>query len=381
MLGRIDQGRPGPTFLVQGGIHGNEPAGVEALRRVLRELESRAIRVHGKIVACCGNLAALRQSRRFLARDLNRSWLRPAVESLLARDAAQDVDEDGEQRALLELYAECERARRGALVFVDLHTSSAEGPPFTCMADTLPNRRIADAIPVPMILGLEECIDGAVMEWFNERGQIGIAVEGGRHGDQATVDNLESAVWLAMAACGVIATADAEVARHRERLDRASRGVPHLVEIRYRHAITDAHRFQMVPGYVSFQPVARGDLLGHQADGPVRAGEDGMVLLPLYQGQGEDGFFLGRRVPRFWFALSALLRRLGLSGLVSLLPGVQRDPGDPNRLLVDPRVARYLVVQVFHLFGYRRLRPVGGKLAFSRRWAARDSGRVRPRSS
>ena len=91
--------------------------------------------------------------------------------------------------------------------------------------------------------------------------------------------------------------------------------------------------------------------------------------------------FQNRRVPRFWFALSALLRRLGLSGIVSLLPGVQRDPGDPNRLLVDPRVARYLVVQVFHLFGYRRLRPVGGKLAFSRRWAARDSGRVRPRSS
>jgi predicted deacylase len=379
MLGRIDHGRPGPTFLVQGGIHGNEPAGIEALHRILRELEQRDVAVHGQIVACCGNLGALRRSQRFQSRDLNRSWLRPAVEALLARDPGQDVDEDIEQRELLELYADCERTRRGALVFVDLHTSSAEGPPFTCMADTLPNRRIADALPVPMILGLEECIDGAVMEWFNERGQIGIAVEGGRHHDEATVDNLESAVWLAMAACGVIARTDANVPFHRERLTRASRGVPHLVEIRYRHAITAEHRYQMVPGYVSFQPVARGDLLGQQADGPVRAGEDGMVLLPLYQGQGEDGFFLGRRVPRFWFGLSALLRQLGLSGLVALLPGVRRDPEDLHRLLVDPRVARYLVVQVFHLFGYRRLRPVGGKLAFSRRWAARDSDRVRPR--
>ncbi|MEY2983373.1 MAG: hypothetical protein RL562_3600 [Planctomycetota bacterium] len=379
VLGRIDHGRPGPTFLVQGGIHGNEPAGIAALRRVLRALEQRDVAVHGQIVACCGNLGALRQSQRFLSRDLNRSWLRPAVEALLARGSAQDVDEDIEQRALLELYAECERTRRGALVFVDLHTSSAEGPPFTCMADTLPNRRIADALPVPMILGLEECIDGAVMEWFNERGQIGIAVEGGRHGDDATVDNLESAVWLAMAACGVIATEDADVALHRARLTRAARGVPHLVEIRYRHAITADHRYQMVPGYVSFQPIARGDILGQQVDGPVRAGEDGMVLLPLYQGQGEDGFFLGRRVPRFWFTLSAVLRRLGLAGLVALLPGVRRDRTDRHRLLVDPRVARYLVVQVFHLFGYRRLRPVGDRLAFSRRWAARDSERVRPR--
>lgn len=379
VLGRIDHGRPGPTFLVQGGIHGNEPAGIEALRRVLRELEERQVEIHGQVVACCGNLGALRQARRFLSRDLNRSWLRPAVDALLARSPEHDADEDIEQRALLQLYADCERERRGALVFIDLHTSSAEGPPFTCMADTLPNRRIADAIPVPMILGLEECIDGAVMEWFNERGQIGIAVEGGRHTDESTVDNLESAVWLAMAACGVIAVSDAQAPFHRERLTRASRGVPHLVEIRYRHAITAEHRYQMVPGYVSFQPVARDDLLGQQADGPVRASEDGMVLLPLYQGQGEDGFFLGRRVPRFWFALSAILRRLRLSGLVALLPGVQRDPSDPHRLLVDPRVARYLVVQVFHLFGYRRLRPVGRKLAFSRRWAAADSERVRPR--
>src|SRR5690606_36860364 len=176
-------------------------------------------------------------------------------------DPALDTAEDREQRELLELYERCDRERRGPLVFVDLHTSSADGPPFTCMADTVPNRRIADAIPAPLILGLEESIDGAVMEWFNERGQIGLAIEGGRHDLPGTIDNLESAVWLALVAAGGVARDAVDVGFHERRLRTAARGVPHLVEIRYRHAIRAEDRFRMVPGYVSFQPITRGELL------------------------------------------------------------------------------------------------------------------------
>lgn len=379
VLGTIDQGRPGPTLLAQGGLHGNEPAGVHALRRVLREIEERGFEVHGRIVACRGNVQALEREERFLERDLNRLWLEPTVARLLDQDPSRDVAEDIEQRELLALYQRCYEERRGPLVFLDLHTSSSDGSPFTCMADTLPNRRIAYAIPAPMILGLEECIDGAVMEWFNGRGQVGVAVEGGRHDDPAAVDNHESAVWLALAASGVIAEADADVERHRARLRKASRGAPQVVEIRYRHAIRPADRFVMKPGYKSFDPVRRGEPLGEDVTGTVAAQERGLVLLPLYQGQGEDGFFVARAVGRFWFGLSGLVRRFHLGRTVALLPGVRRDPEDENTLLVNRHVARYLVVQVFHLFGYRRLRPRHGHLAFSRRWAAEECRTIRPR--
>ncbi len=380
ILARIDQGRPGPTFLAQGAIHGNEPAGVEALRRVVARIERDGLEVHGRIVACIGNLQALDQGRRFLERDLNRQWLPGSLARLDGRDPTLDTAEDTEQRALLKLYGELEASRSGPLVFLDLHTSSADGPPFTCMADTIPNRRIADTIPVPMILGLEECIDGAVMEWFNQRGQIGIAVEGGRHDAPETIDNLEAAVWLALDHAGVIAHGAVDLAPYHDRLLRAGQGTPHLIEIRHRQAITPQDRFVMVPGYVSFQPVTKAELLAHDVAGEVRAGEDGYVLLPLYQGQGEDGFFLGRRVPRFWFALSAWLRRLRLGDHVHWLPGVRRDPDDPNTLLANPRVTRFLLVQVFHLFGFRRERPrPNGLQAFSRRLAAPEAWTVRPR--
>ena len=379
ILGDIDQGRPGPTFLAQGGIHGNEPAGVRALERVLAWLKRDDVPIHGRFVACAGNLQALAQGRRFLERDLNRGWTAEALAR--TRDVRHpNTAEDVEQTALIELYEQVDRDRGGPLVFTDLHTSSADGPPFTCMADTVPNRRVADAIPVPMILGLEECIEGAVMDWFNQRGQIGLAVEGGRHDADETVDNLESAVLLTMAATGVVPEAAVDVAFHRQRLDRAAKGAPHLVEITHRQAITPADRFVMTPGYVSFQPITADELLAHDVNGEVRAERDGYVLLPLYQGQGEDGFFLGRRVPRFWFALSPWFRRFHVGALLPLLPGIRRVPGDPDTLEADPAVARWLVVEIFHLCGFRRRRKTpDGKLRFTRRRAEPECWKVGPR--
>ena len=40
----------------------------------------------------------------------------------------------------------------------------------------------------------------------------------------------------------------------------------------------------------------------------VRAPDDGFVMLPLYQGQGEDGFFWGREVSRARLRASVALR-------------------------------------------------------------------------
>jgi succinylglutamate desuccinylase len=94
------------------------------------------------------------------------------------------------------------------------------------------------------------------------------------------------------------------------------------------------------------------------------------VLLPLYQGQGEDGFFLCRDVHPLWLRLARWLRRLRLDALLPLLPGVSRHREQPDALLVDPGVARLLVREVFHLFGYRHCRPAAGRLVFTRRRVA-----------
>ncbi|NIP82429.1 MAG: aspartoacylase, partial [Gemmatimonadetes bacterium] len=82
--------------------------------------------------------------------------------------------------------------------------------------------------------------------------------------------------------------------------------------------------FIMDPGYTSFQQVEAGQRLGHWGDGrPVVAPEGGRLLMPLYQEQGDDGFFLTRDVRRFWLAVSTLLRRIGVDRIAPLLPGVR----------------------------------------------------------
>ena len=89
--------------------------------------------------------------------------------------------------------------------------------------------------------------------------------------------------------------------------------------------------------------------------------------MPLYQALGDDGFFLVRRVERFWLTLSALLRKLKVGHYMHLLPGVRRDPLNENFLIINTRIARILPLQVFHLLGFRRLRWTDKYLVVSRR--------------
>jgi len=50
----------------------------------------------------------------------------------------------------------------------------------------------------------------------------------------------------------------------------------------------------MNPGFANFDPIRRGRVLAGKASGPVAAPFSGVLLMPLYQKLGEDGFFIGR---------------------------------------------------------------------------------------
>jgi hypothetical protein len=118
----------------------------------------------------------------------------------------------------------------------------------------------------------------------------------------------------------------------------------------------------MLPGFRSFMPVRKGQAVARTRAARFAAGRR-LMLMP-YQGQGEDGYFLAHGVP---FTPLGVAAPSPLDRLVPLLPGVRRHPCEPDRFLVDPAVARWQVVNVFHLFGYRHIREAGDRLVFSRR--------------
>ena len=101
-----------------------------------------------------------------------------------------------------------------------------------------------------------------------------------------------------LAAAGLIQEAEfPEVAEAREALRAMAAGLPRLLEIKHRHPVALGDGFLMHPGFENFEPVSAGRLLAQDVRGDVRSPESGRLLLPLYQAQGDDGFFLIRELP------------------------------------------------------------------------------------
>lgn len=363
-IGRLVGERPGPTLIVVGSLHGNEPAGVEGLRRVFTRLPGCG-ELAGEVIGLAGNLAALEAEQRYLAHDLNRIWFRPHVERVrdggdaLTPDELQMADLDREIRAAM-----APARRRGQPVFLlDLHTTSGGGPAFIVLEDTLPNRRFALRLQAPLVLGLEEELPGTLAHWLAGQGVVTAGFEAGQHRDPAAPERAAGAVWLALEAAGLLEVGvRPEVEEARTRLAAESLGLPQVVEVRYRHAITPRDGFQMAPGYASFQEVEAGQAVAVDRHGAVHAPESGLLLMPLYQDQGDDGFFVVRPVAEAWLRLSARMRRWRLERFLHWLPGVRRHPERDDSFLVDRRVARFLAPQVFHLLGFRRRGPADARV-------------------
>lgn len=359
---------PGPTLIILGGIHGNEPAGVLATERVWRRMERRKLALRGEVVLLRGNTRALKQRVRYIDADLNRQWTPENVHTgEIEKRGIPEASELLEQRELLAVLKEVVSRARGEIYFVDLHTTSAQGKPFATVGDTMRNRRFALTFPLTIVLGLEEQIDGTLLEYVNNLGATTMGVEAGQHEALTSVDHHEAVIWIATASTGNFRCEDVpELEESRSLLKRASGGMK-LVEVRYRHVIEPEDRFKMEPGFTNFQAVRRGKLLAQDRTGQIKASETGLILMPLYQALGNDGFFLVREVKRFWLRLSGLLRKMKVGHYVHLLPGVRRDPLNENVLIINTHIARILPLQVFHLLGFRRLRWTDKYLIVTRR--------------
>jgi hypothetical protein len=367
IIGVYEGRRPGRTVIAIGGMHGNEPAGIKAITAVLTELRERDVDMAGTLVGVVGNVQALAAEQRFVEHDLNRGWT-PQTCERVKTPRPDESPEDAEQRGLLEVFGPLEAESDHPLVFLDLHSTSGPAAPFSIIPDVARNRELALQLPIPTVLGLEEILEGVMFGYLVDRGHMGVAVEGGQHDDPETTARLEGVIWLSLIATGSLRAHDVpEREQHRARLRKASAGLPTAVRMLHRHGVDDDGFFEMEPGFRNFGPVRRGQQVARNQHGPVVATVDGLVMLPRYQGQGSDGFFLATRVTRRWLMLSALVRKGRMSRFLALWPGLRWEPRTPNRLRYSGTEPSRTMLRALRLLGFHgvRARPPG--LEFFRR--------------
>ena len=371
VLGEIHGPADGPCLICVAGIHGNEPSGVHALQRVFARLEQDPTGLTGHFAGFAGNRQALRKGVRYVHEDMNRAWQPDRLVALRMRDADNLV---AEEREMLELDHEVEQRLRPGACVIDLHSTSGPGRPFVTMDDTLRNRAFTEPLPVPRVLGLEEELAGTFTgHLIAHRRMPAVGFESGSHYAPSSVEHAEAAIWICLEASGVLEQGvREEPVLSRRLLIEQSGGLAAVVEVRHRHAVDPNGFFEMKPGYKSFQAIRRGEPLADELGMPVLSPFNALMLMPRYQGQGDDGFFLVRPVNTLWLSASSLLRRLRASRWVHYLPGVRKAPDRPGSFLVDRTRARWLVPQIFHLLGFRK-EPATGDMTIM---TPRDGSRI-----
>lgn len=353
-IGQVIGEQKGPTLIFFGGIHGNEPAGVKALENLFKKLDKDSFRIRGALVGIRGNIPALLQGKRFLDQDLNRLWTEENIAVIKNKSISELEAEEIELLEIEQLITEMLASYYPPFYFIDFHTTSSKTLPFITINDALINRKFSRQFPVPIILGIEEYLEGPLLSRMNKLGYLSLGFESGKHNEEAAVKNSIAFIWLTLVFSGVVTKQDVlDFDTHYEQLKSSANKDSSFYEVVHRQELKKNDEFSMLNGYESFQKVTKGTLLAIQNREKISVEEDTILFMPLYQQQGAEGFFLIKNTPKWALKISALLRKSRMDSLLTFLPGISWSDTTKESLLVNLSVARFFTKSFFHLLGYR----------------------------
>ncbi|UBZ06618.1 succinylglutamate desuccinylase/aspartoacylase family protein [Salegentibacter mishustinae] len=288
IIGEYTSNKKGPLLFVTAGIHGNEPSGVKALEEVFKQLEKTKPEIEGTLVGVSGNHKALNQNKRYIDEDLNRVWTEENIE--------QEKDESHEQKEMWEIieilnkFPEKDFTKR---YFLDCHTTSSASLPYVSVQEVNDNDKWAHNFPTFIVRGFSDIITGDIDHYLSRIGMTGFVFEAGQHEDKTSVENHEGVIWLALKeACNLDLS---KIKTYPECVNRfAEKNAPEqkTFELVHRHGLKDSDTFEMEPGYENFQEIEKGELLAKQNGKELKSEWDARIFMPLYQSQGNDGFFV-----------------------------------------------------------------------------------------
>lgn len=292
---------PGPLLIVFGGMHGNEPAGIRAIELMGKMLEVEPItntdfKYKGSFLGLVGNLKAYRENKRYVNADLNRSFTH---ENLQIVNKSPENELENELLEIKQILKEVHRAikeiKPQKVIVLDLHTTSSYGGIFSIVTDNKESLKIAIELHAPVITGMLDGIKGTTLHYFIEENfgvpMVPVTFESGQHNEQLSVNRAIAAITNCMRTIGSVSPEHVEN-QHDNLLIEHSKSLPKVSKLISKHHIEEGDNFKMLPNYKNFQRIKEGEVLATDKNGDITASDDCLILMPLYQKQGEDGFFL-----------------------------------------------------------------------------------------
>lgn len=278
----------GPLIFVTAGVHGNEPSGVIALNRVFTELEKTKPEIQGKIVGVAGNKLALQKGQRFIEEDLNRTWKEDSI-----TQKKKDTHEQREMHEIIEILQKFPEEDYGKRYFLDCHTTSSDSLPYISVQVVNDNDEWAQRFPTYIVRGFSDIVYGAIDHYLSRTGLTGFTFEAGQHDNKESIENHEGMIWLALKeACSLDLEKISTYPRCVNNFAEKNAPDQKVFEIIHRHGLEKDDEFKMQPGYKNFQKIEKGELLAMQNGKELRSEWDAYIFMPLYQAQGNDGFFV-----------------------------------------------------------------------------------------
>jgi predicted deacylase len=274
----FDSGKPGPTFLVLGAVHGDEKCGTHAIARAVVELRSGIFSLAaGKVifVPIC-NPEAYRQNKRYYEVNLNRvvkKHEQPALyEQIIANELTGIID--------------------SADIMLDLHSYSSGVKPFLFVEYGTPEElAFAQAMRIEnwvkgwnaLYHDRKELWDGDTCTYAFDKGKLALLIECGQHGDPAAAHVGYRSIRLALAHFGLTApfeTNDAPPA-------------PQVCTLHSVHVKRAAGK--LVKPWQHLDVVKKGAPVAQYDDGEILSSPvDGIVVMPVSNAKvGEEWIFFG----------------------------------------------------------------------------------------
>lgn len=277
---RVRASKPGASFLLLGGMHGNEATGIEVVRHFVSGFqEGRYTLAAGTFTCALINTRAMAINERWVdGKDMNRQFTPAHLE--------HSIDGSWEEERAREIAALCQEVD----FLLDIHSTNKPSNPFGCGRIDDAHLELFKWFQLENLLGDPHYVlagePATVDEYMNLLGKEGICVETGLAGDITRTKNIIQSVEAIMSERGLL---DLPLPL----LPPA----PHGRFVMDSAIVYDERGWAFAPGVgdYSFQPVKKGDVLGYRGTEAVRADKDAVILfpkLPIHWQLGKAIFYL-----------------------------------------------------------------------------------------